>query len=76
MTDFTTKELVLMLKNLTEKVETGFKGTHERLDKTNGKVIKNTEWRLKTEGSINVLKFLLGGVSLVTIINVLATVLK
>jgi len=35
-----------------------------RLDKTNGNVTKNTEFRLKTEGGLLLLKFLLGFIGL------------
>ena len=38
----------------------GFKGVHQRQDKTNGKVGDNTEFRLKSEGSLATIKFLIG----------------
>jgi hypothetical protein len=44
----TNGELMIMLENLTKNVEDGFKGIHERQDKTNGNVLKNTKFRYMT----------------------------
>jgi len=37
--------LLEKIANLSEKIEEGFAGIHERQDITNGKVIKNTVFR-------------------------------
>lgn len=76
MQEYTNKELGLMLTNLYEKVTEGFHSTHERLDKTNGKVIANTEWRLKTEGSISTLKWIVSAVGLISVFNAVISFIK
>lgn len=45
----TNGELAIMLSNLTKTVTEGFEGVHKRQDYTNGKVLKNDEFRLKNE---------------------------
>lgn len=69
--EYTNGELGLMIKNLCDKVEDGFKGVYERQDKTNGNVIKNTEFRLRATANINLLKWV---VSLIGFANVVAIV--
>lgn len=39
-------------------VDNGFKGVHERQDKTNGNVIKNTEFRQQTEGVVKLFQWI------------------
>lgn len=58
MEEYTNRELGILLKNLASQVKNGFKGTHERHDKTNGNVIKNTEFRQNVEGIIGSAKFI------------------
>lgn len=65
-----------MIENLTEKVESGFRGVHERQDYTNGKVSANTEFRIKTEASINTFKWLFGFLGIGNIIIFLKVVLN
>jgi hypothetical protein len=43
------------LNELQEQIEEGFRGVHERQDITNGKVQKNTEWRIYITGAMAVL---------------------
>jgi len=45
----TTRELEVKLDNLTEKVEDGFKGVHERQDRLNGEVNRNSKHRIRQE---------------------------
>ena len=59
MEEYTNRELGIMIENLTKTVEDGFRGVHERQDKTNGNVIdnkkrieKNTDWRNRMIGAI------------------------
>ncbi len=52
--------LLEKISNLTEKIEEGFRGVHERQDKTNGNVIRNTEHRLKVESNLSTFKWLFG----------------
>ena len=73
---YSNNEIYIMLKNLSQKINDGFDGTHKRLDITNTKVIKNTEWRLKTEGSLSVIKYLVGIIGFATIINVVVNFFK
>ena len=57
---YTNNELSILLTGLSGQIETGFKGVHERQDKTNGKVIQNTEFRLKTDATLKTLQWLVG----------------
>lgn len=68
--ELTNGELKIMFENLCEKIDDGFRGVHTRQDKTNGNVIKNTEFRLTAVGSILALKYLIGilGVSNIALI--------
>lgn len=52
--------LLEKIENLSDKIENGFKGVHERQDKTNGNVIRNTEHRLKVESNLATFKWLFG----------------
>lgn len=59
MEEYTNRELGIMLENLCKEVKDGFKGVHDRQDKTNGNVIankrdiqKNTDWRNKVLGAL------------------------
>lgn len=69
--EYTNGELGLLMEGLCDKVDTGFKGVHDRQDKTNGNVIRNTEFRLKATANINLLKWVVG---LIGLTNVLAIV--
>lgn len=70
---YTNNELKIMFENICEKIDEGFKGVHERQDKTNGNVIKNTEFRLKTIGSLMTLKFLVGVLGIGNIVLIIKT---
>lgn len=57
---YTKKEIDLLneitnerYENLTRVIDDGFRGTHARLDLTNGNVKKNTEWRISAQEAIN-----------------------
>ena len=54
----TNRELALMIESLSKTVDVGFKGVHARQDATNGKVLQNTEHRLKTESIVGLAKWL------------------
>ena len=56
----TNNELAIMLDNISCKVSEGFKGIHERQDRTNGNVARNTDFRLQATGSITALKWVIG----------------
>ena len=43
----TNREIMINLKNLSENVKNGFKGVHDRQDKTNGTVADNKEFRIQ-----------------------------
>lgn len=60
MDKYTNNEIIIMLNSLTKQVKDGFKGVHDRQDKTNGSVKDNSEFRLKAQGSINSLKWIIG----------------
>ena len=55
MSEITLGVIVERIENLCTKVEDGFKGVHDRQDKTNGNVKVNTEWRLKNSTPMNLL---------------------
>ena len=57
---YTNNELSIRMNGLSGQIEAGFKGVHERQDKTNGKVIQNTEFRLKTDATLKTLQWLVG----------------
>lgn len=67
----TNGELSRQIASLTKSIDEGFKGVHSRQDKTNGNVIKNTEHRLKTEGAVNTLKYVVGVLGVSNIILIL-----
>lgn len=73
--DYTNGELGLLIWELCTKVEDGFKGVHERQDKTNWNVIKNTEFRLKAVWILTTLKFLVWVLWLWNILLILKTFL-
>lgn len=52
----TNGELKIMLGNIHDNVKDGFKGVHKRQDTANHGILKNTEFRLKTTGALNVFK--------------------
>ena len=54
----TNKELRLMLRQLKEQIVDGFEGVHKRQDQTNGNVIKNSEFRLKSQGVMSFLQYI------------------
>lgn len=62
MEEFTNRELYLMLKGVKDAVENGFKGVHDRQDKTNGRIGKAEEdiksligWRKYISGGLSIL---------------------
>jgi hypothetical protein len=67
--------LLEKIENLSEKIERGFQGVHERQDKTNGNVIRNTEHRLKVESNLSTFKWLFGFLGVGNIILFLKVVL-
>lgn len=68
----TQRELLLKLEHLTEKVEEGFAGVHLRQDTTNGKVLKNSEFRQRAEVKLSLMTWI-GGVLGTGIIGALIT---
>lgn len=53
MEEYTNRELCLLLKGLEEQIKNGFKGVHDRQDKTNGSVISNRLDIDRNKGYIN-----------------------
>lgn len=53
MSEITLGVIVERIDNLCTKVEDGFKGVHDRQDRTNGNVKINTEWRLENKKPVN-----------------------
>ena len=76
MSDYTNNELKLLMQNLDKKVTDGFAGVHKRQDIANGKVLTNSEWRLKSEGSISTIKWVVSLIGITTIVNVIVNVIK
>ncbi len=52
MSEVTNAVIVERIEHLCDSMKDGFKGVHDRQDKTNGKVQANTEWRLKNLKSV------------------------
>ena len=69
----TINEVCIMLGAIKEQNISGFKGIHDRQDKTNGNVKDNTEFRLQTNGALMMLKILMGFFGIGTIINLVIT---
>jgi len=67
-------EIYQMLVALTAKVDEGFKGVHLRQDTANGKIIKNTEYRLQAVATVNLLKWLVGVFGAGTLVNLIITI--
>ena len=72
--EYTNGELGLMIQNLTKEVQAGFKGVHDRQDKTNGKVKDNCGdietiqgWKNKMMGAIIIMNIILVPVVLTVI---------
>ena len=61
------------IDNLTKLVEDGFTGVHARQDTTNGKVIKDTEHRIKLESNLATFKWLFGALGIGNIVIFLKT---
>jgi len=56
----TNRELLIILENLGETMSKGFKGIHDRQDETNGKVEKNSEFRIESKAQIRVWQVVIG----------------
>jgi len=72
-TNLTNGEICVKLDDLAKNIKDGFRGMHDRQDKTNGNVNKNTEYRLRSSGSISAVKWFVGLFGAATIANVVAT---
>ena len=60
--------IIQMLKDFKDENSDDHKGIIKRLDKTNGNVVDNTEHRLKFEGGMSAIKYLVGFVGIGNII--------
>jgi len=58
--DYSNETLGVMIKDLKEVVNEGFKITHKKQDKTNGKVRSLEVWRGYITGSVAVVVLVLG----------------
>ena len=65
MEEYTNRELGIVLKNLTKKIDDGFAGVHTRQDLTNGRI-------QSAENNINKLngwrKYITGGLTILTVV--------
>jgi len=57
MSEPTNGELQIKIDNLMKEMQSGFNGVHQRQDKTNGQVAKNTEHRQHIEGVLAFFKW-------------------
>lgn len=64
--------LLEKIANLSEKIEEGFATTHEKQNYTNGNVMKNTEFRIKTQSSIDTFKWIAGFLGLGNIVMLIS----
>lgn len=76
MTEPTLAVIAERIENLCQKVEDGFKGVHDRQDKTNGKVAKNTEWRLRNSRPVNMLSSVITIVITAVVVAIVALVIN
>ena len=71
VTEYTNRELGMLVSEVKKAVDTGFQGVHERQDHTNGNVMRNSEFRLKADATIKTFKWLIAVFGIGTIVNVL-----
>lgn len=64
------------LPRIEKMIERGIKGMHERQDKTNGKVIKNTTHRIEAQTTTSNIKWLLGFIGITNVGAILLLFLK
>lgn len=57
---YSNNELLQITKSIENKVIDGFKGVHDRQDKTNGQVDKNTKFRYESKAQLRVWKWITG----------------
>jgi hypothetical protein len=64
--EYTNRELGILIESLTEKIEDGFKGVHDRQDTTNGKVLKSCKdieilytWKNILSGSLLIINIVI-----------------
>jgi len=69
-------EIYQILKSLEDKIVVGFKGVHDRQDKTNGNVKENTEFRIGAIAQMSLIKVLVGIFGFGTIANVILVIFK
>lgn len=55
---YSKRETDMLLKRIDENIEQGFQGVHERLDKMNGQIGKNTEFRQQATGVLGLIKLI------------------
>jgi hypothetical protein len=67
MDEYTNRELGILIEKLSEKIDDGFKGVHDRQDKTNGHVSDNVtnisslqNWRWYIIGCGSAVLFVIG----------------
>lgn len=72
---YSKRETDMLLKRIDENIEEGFRGIHERLDKLNGQVAKNTEFRQQATGVLTVAKFF-GAANIIAWIAAAVTMLQ
>lgn len=64
------------MNKMEQTVEEGFKIMHEKQDKTNGNVVKNTEFRIGTEANIALIKWVLGFIGVSNIIALILLIIR
>ena len=74
--DYTNGELGIILEGLATTIKDGFNGVHERQDKTNGNVKRNTEFRYTIKGQIRVWQWIVGFCGFAGILQVMSLIFK
>lgn len=67
------REIDEKLSNLQTSMDKGFEGVIKRLDYTNGKVQKNSEWRIYTAGALSIISLVVLPIlywAVVTLVNI------
>ena len=70
MTNTEGKMILKAIDDLKSDNKDGHKQIIDRLDKTNGNVMKNTSFRLETIGALKMIKVLLGLIGAGTVANI------
>jgi len=76
MNEITNAVIVERIDNLCSNMKAGFKGVHDRQDKTNGNVRENTNWRLENKKPIGLVSQIITIVITAVVVGGIAIIIK